>query len=52
MNEDSSTEMLVVGAGPCGMAAGFDANRIFIENGREHGARIVRRFVEERKAER
>ena len=28
------------------LAAGFDANRIFIQNGREHGARIVRRFVE------
>jgi thioredoxin reductase (NADPH) len=33
------------------LAAGFDANRIFIENGREHGARIVQRFVEDRKAE-
>jgi len=31
------------------LAAGFDANRIFIENGREHGARIVQRFVEDRK---
>jgi thioredoxin reductase (NADPH) len=28
------------------LAAGFDANKIFIQNGREHGARIVRRFVE------
>jgi thioredoxin reductase (NADPH) len=33
------------------LAAGFDANRIFIENGREHGARIVQRFVEDRKVE-
>jgi len=30
------------------LAAGFDANKIFIQNGREHGAKIVRRFVEER----
>ena len=30
------------------LAAGFDANKIFIQNGREHGARIVKRFVEER----
>ena len=28
------------------LAAGFDANKIFIQNGREHGARIVRRFVD------
>ncbi len=28
------------------LAAGFDANKIFIQNGREHGAKIVRRFVE------
>jgi thioredoxin reductase (NADPH) len=28
------------------LAAGFDANKIFIQNGREHGERIVRRFVE------
>lgn len=27
------------------LAAGRDANRIFIENGREHGERIVRRFA-------
>jgi len=27
------------------LAAGFDANRIFIQNGREHGAKIVERFV-------
>jgi thioredoxin reductase (NADPH) len=26
------------------LAAGNDANRIFIENGREHGGRIVRAF--------
>jgi thioredoxin reductase (NADPH) len=30
------------------LAAGFDANKIFIQNGREHGARIVRRFSETR----
>jgi thioredoxin reductase (NADPH) len=29
------------------LAAGFDANKIFIQNGREHGARIVRRFLAE-----
>jgi thioredoxin reductase (NADPH) len=28
------------------IAAGFDANRIFIENGRDHGALIVRRWIE------
>jgi thioredoxin reductase (NADPH) len=28
------------------LAAGFDANKIFIQNGREHGARIVRRFAD------
>ena len=28
------------------LAAGFDANKIFIQNGREHGRKIVRRFVE------
>ena len=28
------------------LAAGRDANRIFIENGREHGERIVRSFVD------
>lgn len=27
------------------LAAGFDANRIFIENGREHGAMIVRHLI-------
>lgn len=27
------------------VAAGYDANKIFIENGREHGARIVRRVL-------
>lgn len=27
------------------LAAGFDANRIFIQNGREHGARIVRHLA-------
>lgn len=30
------------------IAAGYDANRIFIENGREHGALIVRRWLGER----
>lgn len=30
------------------LAAGFDANKIFIQNGREHGARIVKRFAEQR----
>jgi len=30
------------------LAAGFDANKIFIQNGREHGERIVARFVEVR----
>lgn len=29
------------------LAAGFDANRIFIENGRAHGSRIVRQFLGE-----
>jgi thioredoxin reductase (NADPH) len=29
------------------LAAGFDANKIFIQNGREHGEKIVRRFVDE-----
>jgi len=33
------------------VAAGFDANRIFIQNGREHGERIVRslrtRFIDD-----
>jgi thioredoxin reductase (NADPH) len=28
------------------IAAGFDANRIFIENGRDHGALVVRRWIE------
>jgi thioredoxin reductase (NADPH) len=28
------------------IAAGFDANRIFIENGRDHGALIVQRWME------
>jgi thioredoxin reductase (NADPH) len=32
------------------LAAGFDANRIFIQNGREHGGRILRslrmRFID------
>lgn len=28
------------------LAAGFDANKIFIQNGREHGARIVRGFLD------
>ena len=28
------------------LAAGFDANKIFIQNGREHGAKIVRRIAE------
>jgi len=27
------------------LAAGFDANQIFIENGREHGALIVRHLL-------
>jgi len=30
------------------IAAGFDANRIFIENGRDHGALIVQRWLEKR----
>ncbi len=29
------------------LAAGYDANRIFIENGREHGGRIVRHLTRE-----
>lgn len=31
------------------LAAGYDANKIFIENGREHGGRIARALVERRK---
>lgn len=30
------------------IAAGYDANKIFIENGRFHGAKIVRRLLERR----
>ncbi|NNK48151.1 MAG: YpdA family putative bacillithiol disulfide reductase [Gemmatimonadetes bacterium] len=30
------------------LAAGFDANKIFIQNGREHGQKIVRRFAASR----
>jgi thioredoxin reductase (NADPH) len=50
-NHDSaSMETDVPGVFVAGvLAAGFDANKIFIQNGREHGARIVKRFVEERR---
>jgi thioredoxin reductase (NADPH) len=34
------------------IAAGYDANKVFIENGREHGDRIVRRIRERRSVSR
>jgi thioredoxin reductase (NADPH) len=46
-HDPASMETDVAGVYIAGvLAAGFDANKIFIQNGREHGARIVRRFLE------
>jgi thioredoxin reductase (NADPH) len=45
-HDPDSMETSVPGVFVAGvLAAGFDANKIFIQNGREHGARIIRRFV-------
>jgi len=49
-HDPESMETVMPGVFVAGvLAAGFDANRIFIQNGREHGAKIVKRFVEERR---
>lgn len=49
VHDPETMETDVAGVFVCGVAAaGYDANRIFIENGRFHGERVVRRLLRAR----